>query len=75
MPNGEDGPDSKDSGRFPGRLCPKCRGHDILCDLCGGARVISRFKAAAWFSENPEIRDTPSEFPSVPPPKPSGDGT
>jgi hypothetical protein len=73
-PNGDDDT-SSGSSRFPPRRCPACRGHEgIPCELCNGTtfetRVVSRFKAAAYLANHPEIRDTPGEFPSVfPPPK------
>jgi hypothetical protein len=73
--NGDDanGDDASQSGRFPARRCPKCRGHDIPCDLCHGTtpetRFVSHFKAAMWFVDHPEIKDTPSEFLSVRPPR------
>lgn len=78
MGNGDDpsGKDPSQSARFPARRCPKCRGHDIPCDLCNGTtpetRFVSHFKAAVWFTEHPEIKDTPSEFLSVRPPPDDG---
>lgn len=63
-----DEPPSHQSAQFPPRTCPKCRGIvDILCDLCHGNRVVSRFVAAAWLSAHPEIHDTPADFPAVSP--------
>lgn len=80
MGNGDD-PSSGDpshSAQFPARRCPKCRGRDIPCDLCHGttpeSRFVSHFKAAAWFSEHPEVKITPADFPAVKqPPNESGD--
>ena len=58
--NGDD-PSSGQSGRFPARRCPKCKGLDVPCDLCRGTspetRVVSHFKAAAWFVDHPELVD------------------
>jgi hypothetical protein len=58
MPNGDDDPQSQ---QFPARKCPKCRGQNIPCDLCHGStpetRVVSHFKAAAWFMDHPETSD------------------
>lgn len=67
---GDDPPSSGSSGSsaFPPRKCPKCKGYDLPCDLCGGGRVISRFKAAAYYLSHPEIRETPEDFPAVRPP-------
>jgi hypothetical protein len=44
-------------------------GKDVPCNLCNGTtpetRMVSRFKAAAWLSEHPELHDTPAEFSAV----------
>jgi len=69
VPNGDDGSGSK-SAQFPPRICPQCRGRSVPCDLCGGERVVSRFKAAAWFVAHPEASDPLSSTSSFPPPKP-----
>jgi hypothetical protein len=77
MPNGDggNGDDPSQSAQFPARLCPKCRGRDIPCDLCNGTtpetRFVSHFKAAAYFIDHPEIRKTPADFPAVTLDKPS----
>jgi hypothetical protein len=81
MANGDDDPPSSGSGnqssQFPPRVCPKCRGRDIPCDLCNGTtpetRVVSRFKAAAFLSSHPEYHDTPEEFPATKPPRDDGE--
>lgn len=73
------GDDPSQSGQFPSRLCPKCRGRDFVCDLCRGhdleSRRVSHFKAAAYLLDHPELHDTPPEFPSVhsPPDSDKGD--
>ena len=71
MPNGDD---PQGSSRFPPRVCPQCRGHEIPCDLCGGDRVVSRFKAAAWLSSHPEVKDSPGEMPATQLPDPDDKG-
>ena len=61
--------DEPESSQYPSRLCPKCLGRDVPCDLCHGTdeatRRVGHFKAAAWLSGHPELHDTPAEFPAV----------
>lgn len=58
-------PKPHESQQFPPRICPKCSGEDLPCDLCHGTRKVSHFLAAAWLSEHPEYPEESERAPDT----------